>query len=345
MTGGFGSRHNRIIRALVEFDGKVYAATSNRRTGGEIHRTDKGDWEAWEKVVDRSFADLGNRWRPFRSLAVMNELLFAATGGVAQVWRSRDGINWDKVTAEGFGKGVWNFSVRAMEPFEGRLYAGTGAEWAGRAEVYRSVDGDAWEPVVGDNFRARSNNIVYALGVYNGHLYAGTCDLLRGAAVYRTSDGRSWEVVASGGFGHRGNLYICDFRVYQAKPLMGASLVATTGWNPAGAEVWIYDGQRWDLFAPKGFGKRRNIDLAAASEFASDFYVGTWKTWWRWSRDNGAELWRYDSRTSRWEAETVDGFGNPYNVGIRVIFPCGDALYASLRNCRTGAEIWKGVRP
>jgi hypothetical protein len=264
---------------------------------------------------------------------------------VAQVWCSADGVSWRKITRDGFGRGAWNFSVRAMEPFADRVYAGTGVECGGVAEVYRSDGDDRWERVVGDGFGRRTNNIVYAMAVYEDQLYAGTANVLRGAGVYRTRDGRAWEPVAEGGFGQRANHYVCDLRVYQETPASRPKLVATTGWNPGGAGVWIYDGQRWARFAPRAFGTRRNIDIAAAGQFDGDFYAGTWKTWWPWPAANGAELWRYDGRTSRWERETTDGFGNPHNVAIRVIHPSPDALYVTVRNRKTGAEIWKGVRP
>jgi hypothetical protein len=346
MTGGFGNRNNKNIRALVEFNGHLYAITSNGRDGGEIHRSTSAEPGTWEKIADRAFFAFGNtrkRPRPFRCLKAHNGHLFVGTGVVAQVWRSGDGTGWQRVVDEGFGKGVRNFSVRSLEVFQGHLYAGAGAEFIGSAGVYRTLQGDQWESVVNDGFgRPCANNHVYALGVFDGQLYAGTFNAARGAAVYRTRDGRSWEPVAERGFGHRGNLYIYDFRVYQPAPSTPAKLVATTGGNPGGGEVWIYDGERWSPFAPKGFGKRRNSDIWAAGQFEADFYVGTWKYPIKRSRDNGAELWRFDPAADRWEAETTNGFDNPANDGFRVIFPWRGDLYVSLHNLKTGAELWKG---
>lgn len=345
MTGGFGNPNNRNIRALVEFNGYLYAITSNGRDGGEIHRSVSAEPGTWEKVADRAFRAFGNgRPRPFRSLKAFNGRLFVGTGLVAQMWCSDDGRQWRKVADEGFGKGRRNLSVRSLELFDGGLYAGAGTELIGSASVYRSTQGEVWEPVVSDGFgRPRSNNHVYALGVFQGQLYAGTFNALQGAAVYRTRDGHSWEMVADRGFGHRSNIYIYDFRTYQPSPSTPARLVATTGGNPGGGEVWIYDGERWALFAPKGFGKRRNSDLWAASQFETDFFVGTWKYPLKRSRDNGAELWRFDDRTGQWNAETTDGFGHPHNDGFRVLVPWRGALYASLHNVKTGAELWKGT--
>ncbi|MBI3951732.1 MAG: hypothetical protein HY314_14885 [Acidobacteria bacterium] len=347
MTGGFGNPNNKLIRALVEFKGYLYAMTANGADGGEIHRSVTGEPGTWEEVVDRAFLAFGNtRHRPFRSLRVWNDRLYVGTGFVAQIWRSEDGTRWEKVADNGFGKGKRNLSVRSLELFRNCLYAGAGTEFIGSAGVYRSCNGDAWKPVVSDGFgRPWSNNHVYALKVFNDQLYAGTFNALQGAAVYRSHDGQSWEPVAQRGFGHRGNVYVYEFRAYQPTPSAPAKLVAITGGNPAGGEAWIYDGTIWSPFALNGFGKRRNSDIWTASQFESDFYVGTWKFPWQRSDDNGAELWRYDYATGRWEAETLDGFGNPANDGFRVLFPWRGALYATLRNPTTGAELWKATVP
>jgi hypothetical protein len=78
-----------------------------------------------------------------------------------------------------------------------------------------------------------------------------------------------------------------------------------------------------------------------AIQFGSDFYVGTFKQ--DAPQDQGAELWRYESLTRRWAAELTNGFGNPANKGIRVIFPWQGALYVGTLNEATGGELWKGT--
>lgn len=333
-----------MVRALKEFRGKLYAATASN-FGGQIYRSDSAERATWERVVDRSFRAFGERLpHPFRSLVNWRGKLFAGTGWVAQVWQSGDGMQWRKVAGNGFGKGARNFSVRALEAFDGALYAGTGVEFTGSAAVCRSHDGNVWESVVEDGFGGSGDNIVYALAVYDSQLYAGTFNLLRGAGLYRTRDGESWEPVISPGFGDRRNRYIYDLRVYQPTASTPVWLVATTGGNFGGGQVWIYDGKQWSALAHGGFGKWRNCEIWAASQFEDNFYVGTWKCPWGFTNDRGAELWRFDHRTEQWEPETTNGFGNPLNAGIRVLFPWRGALYATLRNTVTGAELWKGVK-
>ena len=161
MTGGFGNPNNELIRGLTEFKGSLYAITLNGRDGGEVHRSASAEPSTWEKVADRAFQAFGNpRKRPFRSLKAYNGHLFVSTGWVAQTWRSDGGVHWQKVADHGVEKGIRNFSVRALESFEGYLYAGTGAEFIGSAGIYRSLQGDVWEAVVSDGFgKPRSNNL------------------------------------------------------------------------------------------------------------------------------------------------------------------------------------------
>jgi len=299
------------------------------------------------------FHEFGNDLTPqFRLIKAWGGQLFVGTGLAgntldAQIWRSQDGTAWDRVfdsALEGKGR---NVSVRAMAPFGAYLYAGMGTEFIGSAKIFRSLTGQDWDLIVGDGFgKPHLNNHVYALGVFEGQLYAGTFNLA-GAQVYRSSDGESWELVAKRGFGDPRNLYIYELRVFQPPPESRARLVAITGPNPRGGQVWAYDGVTWSLIAPKGFGKLRNTDLWQAIQFLSDFYVGTFKEEFRraskLSNDKGAELWRFDHSAGEWIAETTDGFGNPANIGIRVIFPWQGALYVGTQNVETGCELWKGT--
>jgi hypothetical protein len=142
------------------------------------------------------------------------------------------------------------------------------------------------------------------------------------------------------------NTYVYELRVYQPTPTSTPKLVTITH-NNSGGQVLAYNGVGWSLFAPAGFGKPRNVDMWQAIQFGSDFYVGTFKNNFgpaqEVSRDQGAELWRYDSLTRRWAAETTNGFGTPGNTGIRVILPWQGALYVGTLNDATGCEVWKGT--
>lgn len=351
MTGGFGNPGNKLLRGLQVFQGRLYAITFNDE-GGEVYRSVTLDPLTWEKVVDAGFLTLGNAFAPkFRSLSVWAGQLFVGTGfrrsDGAQIWRSSDGTVWTLSFDSGeLGNGP-TLNVRAMVSFGDYLYAGMGAEFVGTAQIFRSRTGREWEPVVDDGFGPqRGNDNIYSLGVFDGRLYAGTFNL-RGAEIYRSDDGRTWERVATRGIGDRRNLYIYELRVYQPTPESTPRLIAITGPNPSGGQVWAYDGEAWSLFAPPGFGNQRNTDMWQANQFGRDFYVGTFKEeirpGSRLSDEDGAELWRYDDATGQWVPETLDGFGNPNNTGIRTIFAWNGALYVGTLNEETGCELWRGV--
>jgi hypothetical protein len=349
MTGGLGNPNNFLLRGLTVFQGHLYTLVANGKDGGEIYRSATGEPGSWEKVVDGGFGETANRFKVnFRSIIAWSDQLFVGTGlprgkQGAQIWRTLDGTAWQRVADDGFGQGRQHLSVRAVASFGGYLYAGTGTEFVGSAGIYRSSTGDQWERVMADGFgKPRRNNDIYALGVFNGQLYASTFNT-DGTEIYRSSDGESWELVADRGFGHPANIYTYELRVYQPTLTSPAKLVAITGGNPTGGEVWAYDGTTWVLFAPKGLGNRRNTDIWQARQFGSDFYAGTFKLAKDTFMNRGAELWRYDHNLGQWIAETKDGFGNPDNEGIRTIFAWNGALYVGTDNPTTGCELWKGT--
>jgi hypothetical protein len=353
MTGGFGYPANQLLRGLAVFDDHFYAITFNLM-GGEVYRSLASEPLTWERTVDRGFVGFGNPFTPdFRSIKVWRNRLYIGSffrdPHGAQVWGSSDGTLWNRVfdSAVVDDERGRNAGVRALEMFGDYLYAGTGTEFLGSARIYRTRTGQEWQSVVTDGFgRARGNGSIYCFGTFNQQLYAGTFNL-RGAEVYRSSDGATWTPVATRGFGQSLNIYVYELRTYQPTPESASRLIAITGPNPSGGEVWAYDGERWSLFAPPGFGSRRNTDLWQANQFDEDFYVGTFKETFRpesqRSTDQGAELWRYDFASSQWMPETLNGFGNPDNQGIRVILPWQDALYVGTYNPKTGCELWKGT--
>lgn len=354
MTGGFGDANDATPRGLIEFRDYLYVMTA----GGKIYRSKTGDAASWEKVIDGGFRDESATISIFRSIIAWKDMLYVGTGPGdddadrspvgAQVWRSADGLMWKKVASDGFGRGKkMHRSVRSLVEFGDYLYAGTGAEFIGTGAVYRTKDGVHWEQAAEDGFgKPQANQHVYALGVYQGALYAGTFNPY-GAEVHRTKDGVTWEKISEGGFGTRRNIYIYELRTYQPEPDSPPRLIAITGPNSRGGEVWSYDGSTWTRIAPPGFGFRRNTDIWQAVQVEKDFYVGTWKIPHKIiaprEKGQGAELWRFDYVKGSWTPETLDGFGNPDNSGIRSMTLWNGAFYVGMYNKKTGVEIWRGT--
>ena len=91
-----------------------------------------------------------------------------------------------------------------------------------------------------------------------------------------------------------------------------------------------------------GFGDPLNIYAWSMKAFKGYLYVGT--AHMAATRDEfqgTAELWRYDG--NEWEQIMDDGFGNPFNTGIRNLVIYNDRLYAAVANEAQGAQIWRSI--
>ncbi len=93
---------------MAVFEGNLYAGLSNMETGAELWQTSNGT--TWTQVNVDGFNDTNNR--RVITLAEFDGQLYAGTQnynpslGVsfgAQVWRSPDGMTWEKVVDAGFG--------------------------------------------------------------------------------------------------------------------------------------------------------------------------------------------------------------------------------------------------
>ena len=104
----------------------------------------------------------------------------------AEVWRTADGSNWEKVDERGH-----NGCADLIE-FDGYLYCGS---WDGA--VWRSDDGIAWQDVVTGGF-GDPNNGIARFAVYNNLLYAGTWNGTTGTQIWRTNDGAHWTIFGNG---------------------------------------------------------------------------------------------------------------------------------------------------
>lgn len=138
------------VRFLVEFQGNLYAGIES----GKLYRTQDGT--RWIEVGKEITQNSG-----IRGVAVFEDALYVGATRTGQIWKSKDGLTWTKsfdVTERRSGKYVasmgvyrgalyagisgfifrtndgveWEeagnlspFTIEAMTPFEGALYAGT----------------------------------------------------------------------------------------------------------------------------------------------------------------------------------------------------------------------------
>jgi hypothetical protein len=111
---------------------------------------------------------------------------FFPTPGAFEVWRSSDGVNWEKVVGQddAYGNGLGfslhdsqnldNDAVTSTALFKGQLYLGTECS-SGNSSVWRTGDGTRWEKVV-DFFELgeRENHYVWRMIPFNNRLFIGT---------------------------------------------------------------------------------------------------------------------------------------------------------------------------
>ncbi|RLC66298.1 MAG: hypothetical protein DRI48_04975, partial [Chloroflexi bacterium] len=244
VAAGFGSTNNSEIFRLAVFGDRLYAATWNASTGGEIWRSSSGGSGTWARVVNGGFDDAGNVTAV--SLVVFDGHLYAGTYNPdtgTEVWRSDDGASWHQVNADGFGDAD-NRSV-ALEPFDGYLYAGTYNYYGDNpgAELWRcqQCDGPDWEQVsVDKGFGDTENRGIHALATFADALYAFTDNRTAGVEVWRTTDGTTWEKVGADGLGDSNNYspyWDNSVAVFDDHLHVGTR-------NPAhGGEVWRTDLQ------------------------------------------------------------------------------------------------------
>lgn len=155
-------------------------------------------------------------------------------------------------------------TLRTLVSTDGRLYTsptGSGRAWnaADKACVYVTDDpaGAGWRPVSHTGFGDTSNDALYSMAEFAGHLYVGTLNPRTGYQVWkaRLDEGRHrWRLVLAGG-ADRGNLNeaamtMCVFggALYVGSGISNGGYDRTYGVGPAAAEiVRIHPDDTWDL--------------------------------------------------------------------------------------------------
>mgnify|MGYP001052313303 CR=1 FL=1 len=131
---------NDGVSALAEFDGSLYIGFRNL-LGGEVWRTSNGT--AFEQVAAGGLGSPANT-RPYGLQVFQGELYVSFGNEVqgAELFKSGDGVKWEKVMAHGWGD--WNntyasYFDKSIVVFHDVLYLGT-VNNANGAEVWRTFD-------------------------------------------------------------------------------------------------------------------------------------------------------------------------------------------------------------
>jgi len=233
VTSGFGITNNYGINALAVFSNTIYAATSAEDGVMQIYRSASGDAGSWVPVVTDGFGGDGV-WQDV-TMDVYDGYLYVGIGraGVAELWRTNDGVTWSPVFTDGLAAN--NTHVSAMAEFGGAFYIGLRNVTTG-GEVWRTTDGTTFTRVFDGGLGDPNNGRPYGLQVFNGRLYLVFSNLVTGAEVWRTSDGVTWEQVGDAGWGDSNNGY-ADYFDKGAAIFNNRLFIGTSNWANGG-EVW-----------------------------------------------------------------------------------------------------------
>ena len=288
---------NPNVRALVDFNGELFAGTDN----GAYRSRDNGD--TWSSINTGLPIYQNQRYAQVMALVVKEGALFAAGDGVYRYHPITEA--WEPRTSS------LNFPwIRALAGVGNVLYAGTGDnDTPGTGNgVYRSDnDGVSWYPV---NTGIETAQVATLTADPGGNLYAGT-----EAGCFRLANGASGWAPFSAGLPSTLN-----GKPIQVLSLLanGSDLLAATyglSATPA-AGVFRFDSLagRWMPFA-NGITNRTVLALAGGG---NGLYAGTY----------GGGIFRSDDRGANW-VESNRGLTSASIISLAV---SGQSYFAAASN-------------
>jgi len=353
IKGGFGNKNNLDCSVLIEFNGYLYAGLWNHKEGCQIWKTK--DLKEWEKVVDEGFGNKNNAaiWvaKKFQDYLYVGTMNFK---NGCEIFRTKDGINWQQVVGKkakiksGFGNKN-NFYAWSMEVYNNCLYVGTANSLG--CELWATKNGMNWKPIVAyGKMMAELLELSFSRGFGKSFLIDG----IRRMIVYNNNLYLSLTRPAYG------EVYIDNIPILSIPP-MGAQLCR---YNASHDKWQIVLGGHGRKNNSNGFGDNKNIEIWSLTIYNNFIYAGTmhpepaivkikanglkWKIYTIKNKGAG-EIWRYGNEWKQVvgdEAHALNpenppnGFGDEYNIGIRVMKVYNDSLIAGTLNINTGCEIW-----
>jgi hypothetical protein len=255
---------------------------------------------------------------------------------------------------------------RAMEVLDGALYVTANGGLTGDGVVVRV--GDPGGPSPKFTQVSPSRLAVFELKAFDGRLYAGTGDFERGYGVWRTGGARprQWKPVVTDGAG-RGPVVtsVISMETYKGRLYAGAS-----GWGtsvvPPSELIRIAPDDRWEVVVGSGRQVADGTVRAPVSRFGDGFGNPFNSHFWRMETYQGALLlgtndWSWSLHGSPavagvigpefgfdlyatcngddWWLATRDGFGRPYDFGLRTMAASPAGLFGGTTNLVEGATI------
>jgi hypothetical protein len=259
----------------------------------------------------------------------------------AELWRTRDGDNWEVVGQPGLG--VPEITIISPFVFQNRLYVSMGT----KTTLLVSDDGDTFETVPGEWSNSGLNNMM-SYHIINDSLLMGGYDPQKGLQAWFSTDGKRFNKVIEDGLGDSANYGICGYLT--SVPLNGWHYLGVSN-NVNGGELWrTRDGRTYEKSLTAGYDDTSNSVLCVSLVHDVYLYVTMPGSYGRGSR-RGVDVIR-SADGKNWEKIIENGFslgeGQGYNGGFQVY---KDALYFVLWNfppesggpASTGFRLWKSL--
>lgn len=298
----------------------------------------------WMRVSPNGFGLSDNFIGAVTAMEVFSGSLYAGPTSAmtgTMIFRSEDGVNWQPVSAPGFGLPIpelygpnyWYY-IWDLTTFHDQLYAAVGivnGNYYG-GMIVRTGDGETWEPVVTDSFGYTDTQGVNILEIFSDTLYAGTADMIHGAQIWRSSTGDAgdWENVTPDNLAQPAQYYSNDFQVYHGKLFMTTGVYTTSGES----QLWFTeDGVIWDDGPMEMFTCEPNCSGGNLEVFSDTLYMGVW------NMVTGGELWRTTNGIT-WTLATSTG--DPNLVGTDPVGVFDGYMYLGSQDYGTGiGHLWR----
>ncbi len=266
--------------------GYMYLGLANRIKGAEIYSSMDGN--SWTKISKRGMGNHLNTGLSSDFVVVpggtpSSSYLYVGLSdttktGAASIWRTlyndADSTHWTKVL-DFSNINVAIKNVSWLTSWNNKLYA---AVYDSVSHIYESSDGVTWTKNTGsDNgFGINSNKLIASMCSYNGALYAGTNNSIKGGQLWKTSNGSQWSQVNGDAFGQGKGIYELSSLIVANGFLWVAGISPYNSGLNYGDMVWrCIQDSIWTQSSNTGFSYAENsTGYTCLSSFNGYVYIG-----------------------------------------------------------------------
>lgn len=295
-----------------ELWGNWLAYLSAASSPGHVYRG-RFDEATRSFLWDRVFSPTSAEAVGFRGARVFDGALYilGVTLAGGDVWRTTDGETFEKASPPGMAVGgaVVAGGLRGAQVFKGKLYVANN----GICEIYASdnpsTDPSSWQQVNSTGFVDSGgavdtagnpvNGGMWQLGVFDGHLYAGTTNLATGAELWKSDDPKpgNWTRVIEGGFGNTVPQGFMTIRPFGDHLYLGTVLYPIGAETIEGCDILRLDAEdNVELLVGKTRASGEPEEIAPLSGLDSGFdYDYNLYSWYMAEYDGWLYVGTYDS--------------------------------------------------